>query len=1078
MKMSSSDDFTPLIDPDDSSSDESADFLSKWENYRIESVLGEGGMARVYKAFEPKLKRYVALKFIRSENENLKKRQLREARSQAQIEHDHVCKIYEVGEVDGKSYIAMQLIQGDTLQDCAEDMSVEQKVLAIQQVSDAVQAAHRLGIIHRDIKPTNIMVERREDGSFRPYIMDFGIAREISDPGQTAANVVIGTPAYMAPEQASGDPTKVDRRVDVYGLGATLYHVLSGKRPFLGTGMDVLVELTTKDPVPLKKVFSSVPEDLDIIVSKCLEKDPARRYDSARGLADDLKRYLEGEPIFARRATLRYRLAKKIQKNRTLSALIALSFVVIVASAGFSAYSYLRTARRLNLERQLSRSVEAMDWMMRVAHMAPLHDIRKETAQVLTRMQEIERIMKEAGSAGTGPGNLALGRGSLALQDYEMARSYLERAWNSGYREKEVAGALGLALGALYKRQLSEANRISDKESRERRLQALEKEYRYPAVAFLRTGSGSGSQTREYGEALLSYYEKDWEKALSLARLSAEKSPWFYEALLLEGDVYSQMGEETFQQGKYDDAKKQFESAADLYRKAEDISRSDSAVYENQCSLWRAVMEVQFDVGEDAGKSYQNSNEACKKAMIANSDSATPYEFSAQTAWRWGENQFEAGEDPTAAFDQAILLSRRAQKLSPDHSYAYYTLGTTFGYLADYQVRLGKDPTESLEQSITALKLAVKKDPGFGPAYGNLGVSYFSQGALAMERGEDPESYYRNAIEAYEKALEINPRNLAARSNIANTYTNLSMDAMNKGSDPTGYFQKAVENFKKALELNPNHWLIHSNLSNVYIQQTQYQLDHGKDPTETIQKVLFECRESARLKADNPYSAINTANAYLGYAEYALAKNEDPSQWIEKMESSVSHLMGDDFSEVPLTLAAGQRIKAEYATLMKLTPVSALERSKRFLDECYRVNSTEQLIPIERARLELVRAEWLFLNHQSPEAALASAAAHARGALDLNPRSAQAYLILGKASWKKMEWLHPENKEITEGLSDLERSLKLNPDLAETYAVRAHLLLLSGRSGESIQDFERAFKINPWLRSREQLSFEQAKSLK
>jgi eukaryotic-like serine/threonine-protein kinase len=229
---SSPDETTHLIHPDPSSPDELNTLLAGWELYRIESLVGEGGMARVYKAYDPKLKRYVALKFIRTDDENLKKRLLREAQAQAQIDHDHVCKIYEVGVVEGKSYIAMQLVKGGTFRELAQKMSLEQKVLLLVQVCEAVQAAHRVGIIHRDIKPTNIMVERKEDGSFTPYIMDFGIAREISEPGLTATEVVMGTPAFMAPEQMLGDSSMVDRRADIYSLGSTMYYAYARSCPY------------------------------------------------------------------------------------------------------------------------------------------------------------------------------------------------------------------------------------------------------------------------------------------------------------------------------------------------------------------------------------------------------------------------------------------------------------------------------------------------------------------------------------------------------------------------------------------------------------------------------------------------------------------------------------------------------------------------------------------------------------------------------------------------------------------------------------------------------------------------------
>lgn len=407
----SGDETTRLVGDGQSDHVESDLSLQDWKDYRIESLLGEGGMARVYRAFDPKLERYVALKFIRIDDENHKKRLLREARAQAQIEQDNVCKIYEVGEVQGKPYIAMQLVPGRTLQDLFAELSLEQKIRLMEQVCDAIQAAHRLGIVHRDIKPSNILIERRDDGSLRPYVVDFGIARDVSEAGVTATTAVMGTPAFMSPEQIMGNNKIVDRRADIYSMGSTLYYIISGQRPFPGKGMDLLINIVSDEPTPLGKVVPSIPQDLETIVTKCLEKDPARRYDSARALGDDLKRYLAGEPILAHRPTFSYRFIKKIKRNKTVAVLVTAATAVILALAVFSLNSYWRAAREVEVAREFSGFIEEMDWKMRVAYMTPLHDIRKEKSQVLQRMKEIESMMVAAGKAGAGPGSFALGRG-------------------------------------------------------------------------------------------------------------------------------------------------------------------------------------------------------------------------------------------------------------------------------------------------------------------------------------------------------------------------------------------------------------------------------------------------------------------------------------------------------------------------------------------------------------------------------------------------------------------------------------------------------------------------------------------
>lgn len=1087
---SSPDDTTRLVDADSPAVEPDLP-LPDWEEYRIESVLGEGGMARVYKAFEPKLQRYVALKFIRSDDENVRRRLLREARAQAQIEHDHVCKIYEVGEVQGRPYIAMQLIQGGTLQDLAKEMSLDQKILLMERVADAVQAAHRLGLVHRDIKPSNIMIERREDGTYRPFVMDFGIARDLSDAGATATGLMMGTPAFMAPEQALGDSRAIDRRTDIFSLGATIYYVVSGQRPFPGTGMEVLIKVVSDDPPPLKKLVPSLPEDIDIIVSKCLEKEPIRRYESARALADDLKRYLEGEPISAHRATLGYRAVKKIRKHKTVAAIIAAASIIFLASAGFSMFSYLRASRQVDVARELSQSVEAMDWTMRVAVMAPLHDIRKERELVQKRMQDIDRLMKASGSAGQGPGNYALGRGCMALQDYEQARRYLEKAWNSDYRGKEVAGALGLTLGALYKSKLSEIDRISDPAARKQRLDQVEKEFRDPAVQYLKAGSDPGNASHEYGEALLSYCEKRWDDALRLARVSGQKTPWLYEAWMLEGDVYSRQGEQAYHDGDFQTARKHFESGMKSYAVALDNARSDPALFESQCSLWRSVMEVDFAVDRDAAGSFESSNAACNKALVANPDSANAYGLLAQTAWRWGESQFEAGSNPSEQFHTAIAMSRKAQALNPEGAYAYYTMGTAYGYLADYEIRTGKDATKTLEESIKALRLATAKDPGMETAFTNLGVSYFDQGSLASSRGEDSKPFYMNAIDAYGKALQISPQSLAPRANIANAFTNIGNDAMSRGQDPLPFYRQSIDNYEQALKINPNHWLILSNLSSVYVAQIRYELDHGKDITGTLQKIVEACEKSTKFKPGSPYAAINLADGYLIYAESVLAKGGNPLEWTGKAEKLLAAAKAADITDVYVGLAEGKQLEAEYLLSNKRDPRKELDAAAQHLAAAFKINPEELLVPTGRARVELLRADWLLLAQQSPEAALKSAEVQLAQAEKLNPRDAQCLRLRAEVDLKRCEWKasrkDPFSSELDAGLAAVQKSIGLNSDVAQTYVIRAQLLLLQASAAdraessriaaESVRDFERAFAINPTIQAAEKEHLAKARAL-
>ncbi|HLM76415.1 MAG TPA: protein kinase, partial [Polyangiaceae bacterium] len=325
-----------------------------WDKYDPVEFLGEGGMGRVYKVFDPALRRYIALKFIRDEDHRLIRRFFREAQAQARIDHEFVCKVYDVGEVEGLPYIAMQYIDGKSLKDAAHQLTLDQKVTIVRQVAHALYAAHRMGIIHRDIKPSNIMVEQRDDGSYHPYLMDFGLAREIAQAGETATGVIEGTPSFMAPEQARGDHKNLDRRVDIYSLGASLYHLIAQRPPFVGdSSLSVLLALDKEEATPLRKIVPSLPEDLEIIVMKCLEKDPGQRYDSAKALADDLDRYLSGDPIAARRASLAYVLLKKIRKHKALFAVSCVGVLGISIAVGAVVRARVLAAEQAELSQQL-----------------------------------------------------------------------------------------------------------------------------------------------------------------------------------------------------------------------------------------------------------------------------------------------------------------------------------------------------------------------------------------------------------------------------------------------------------------------------------------------------------------------------------------------------------------------------------------------------------------------------------------------------------------------------------------------------------------------------------------------------
>lgn len=276
------------------------------ERYRLEGLLGQGGMGRVLRAHDLWLGRPVALKLLRGAGAPVEARFLREGRSLARVAHPNLVRVWEVGRFDagphaGEPFLAMELVSGATLREAQGRLPLEARLAAVRDVARGVEAAHREGLVHRDLKPDNVLVEWAPGAPLRAVVADFGLARDLRGPGETGSGEILGTPEYLAPEQARGELHRVDARTDVWGLGALLYEALSGQPPHpRGTPISVLRRAADHDPVDLAVAAPAAPAALRRVAMKCLEREPARRYASAGAVADDLDRWLRGEAVQGR----------------------------------------------------------------------------------------------------------------------------------------------------------------------------------------------------------------------------------------------------------------------------------------------------------------------------------------------------------------------------------------------------------------------------------------------------------------------------------------------------------------------------------------------------------------------------------------------------------------------------------------------------------------------------------------------------------------------------------------------------------------------------------------------------------
>jgi WD40 repeat protein len=329
-------------------------------DYELIRELGRGGMGIVYRARQVSLNRPVALKMIRSAalaSEDELRRFQNEAEAVATLDHPHIIPILEVGSHDGQRYFTMKLIGGTSLDKKLADYTADPKSAArlLKQAAEAVHHAHQRGILHRDLKPANILRDERGE----PFVTDFGLAkRVVGDSELTHSGAILGTPAYMAPEQASGRRGAVTTASDVYGLGTILYGLLTGRAPFGGDSIDeTLEQVRSAPPAPPSEINPHTPRDLEVICLKCLEKDPARRYMSAQALADDLGRYLAGEPIAARPTGAAERAWRWCRRNPAVATLAALLVAALVAGTSLSTAFAIRAKHEADQARRVARDL-------------------------------------------------------------------------------------------------------------------------------------------------------------------------------------------------------------------------------------------------------------------------------------------------------------------------------------------------------------------------------------------------------------------------------------------------------------------------------------------------------------------------------------------------------------------------------------------------------------------------------------------------------------------------------------------------------------------------------------------------
>ncbi len=982
-------------------------------------------MGEVWKAWDPELNRWVALKFVKVAAADDLARFEREARLAARLTHPHIAAIYEFGDDSGSRFIAMQYIEGRTLRSWIRG-EPKRVVTLLRDAALAVQEAHRLGIIHRDLKPDNLMATFGN----HLYVMDFGLARPMNvESSISMSGFVVGTPSYMPPEQARGDA--VDERGDVYGLGATLYELLTGAKPFEASGVyDTLMKVIMDEPRPLRTLDPSIDRDLETIVMKCLEKDRARRYPTAAALAAELDRWLKGEPIEARAPSAIYVLGKKLARRRGLVAAAVAAAVIVLLTPAILVPLLRKTesqaagGREALLKRMRETSSVCLEAALEKRRAKDLKGMRSYLGQVKAACEAV--AAKEPGLAEP---HYLLGRMHRVLFDEESALREQEEALKREptyapalYERVLLLGGEALSTGNAAVQRLLEARvavlgRRSGKvefpdwndtlraDARGRALLDRIQADLQAITAGGETGLGEGDLLCARG--WLAYLRSD-PSARSLLEMAIARDPRLAEALRLLIELEIEAGNVS--------------KALELLARGLELDPGYIIFWSRRAEIRVRQSRLAYLRGE--------SDDEFQKAALDDVVQVTLLDPGDSDFWRLRgvlEGWFALGaagrgQDASGQLAAAIASFARSMELSPDHPLTLIQQAHLQAGIAYERAKRGESPVALYGAQLKVMSEATERLVNDDEGWICLGTLHTHWAEWLSTHGEDPVPMYRMALEEFAQARRITPGNLQSRACWAMTSAIIAQERTRRG-DPEveAICRQAIADMNDLLDFAPG-------MAQGWMRGAQLQIALG---------------DSRLARGADALPTFEAALRSLGQAEEQLKGSED--YWLL---AGSAHLRlaqngrADHFAKAVDCFERGAKLAPQPAR-------SLLLRAGALMDQYHLAGEDESLLA--KAERDIDRAMEINPKHHEIW--------RARGMLRLSQGQARADHGEDPIPWYE------------KAVADLTKSLEINKRNENTRMQRGlvHLTIAQrSRAAPSYQaaldDFEAAIEINPEVR--------------
>jgi serine/threonine-protein kinase len=922
----------------------------------------------------------------------------------------------------------------------------------------------------------------------------------------------------MSPEQARGEVSRLDRRTDVYSLGATLYHLTTGRPPFAGANaLEVLSAIASADAPPMRSLRLDLPRDLEAITLKCLEKERARRYDSAKALADDLDRFLAGEPVRARPAGLFYRTHRRFMRHKALAVTGTVAFVLVLIALGALLKTRHDAGRRERLAQQFTESMARIESMARYSALSPLHDIRPDLKAVQGHMAQLQEDIRQAGAIANGPGHYALGRGYQTLDDDEKAREHLQQAWDAGYREPRVAYELAVVLGRQYQEKVLEAERLTDASQREARKKDLEATLRARALGFLRQAHGADTPSPAYLDALMAFYEGRLDEALDRLKAVGDNLPWFYEAPLLRGSLLQARAWRRWNQGEREAAQLDFNAGRAALAKAAASGRSSPAVYAAMAKLeLNALLMEKYGQG-DVTPPYDRGMRAVGTALMAQVDHVPTLILQAALEGHLAEFRKDRGQKADDLVQRAVASAAKAVAAESSRVDARVALGEAYYHWASARADQNLDPTSQLKAGLQSLE-SVSPEKRDYTAENFIGTIHLTWSEYDGQHGQDPTGHLDQAISAYERITRIEPSLNAGWLNLANCFRQRAL--LPKTPNPVEDLQRALKAVEEGRSLNSRNWIPHYLHGGILCDLAQHRQECGEDPLPELGKSLEAYQRCIAINHDNPNIYNGIGITCVALARHAWETGGDPKPHLAQAKEAYRKAialapdqvfgyqnLGDlliwkarwggsavatqALQEADAMLRKGLRVAPGHAgSLANLgrvfavriesevrtgtDPMPNLAAGEADLGSILAQDSRDRDALQYLGELRAAAAEWKALHHRADKADFEMAASAFTKALEIVPSSVEsqlalAHLHLSRARWERTSGKGPMSS-LAAGRQILQRVLASRPHLGEALVLKGAFSLEAAElqpareratlGEEALQAFNEAFSLN------------------